>query len=355
MNIFIVGSPWHITVAASIARNQKFKNEDCLYLLEHISDSSLKSMLEISTSLRLNIQQAGSIDKVRFANLNPVRTLPFLQLAKKELAEATDIMRLCMSKFAVEKVFYFNIHSPITRAQLIPAINSSATIVRVEDGICDYFPFPFVDYPKTKRAAKRILSELSGLAYYYKRSCPSIKARTSEYLVFYPTKLSNADVSVASLLPYTSAIKELTMELSPATLESNNTTNGSTLLLGQTMAEDNITSLKDELEAYRAAAAECDHVYFKPHPRSTPQKIELVSKIPGIDILHTTSSAESILASNNFSSVAGLWSNTIFYSKPIFGIKSKTLINSVRTNNKQFVKIRDFLNARFPEVTGITH
>ncbi|MCE9686979.1 alpha-2,8-polysialyltransferase family protein [Shewanella sp. AS16] len=342
MKFYIVGSPWHLIIAAAIHLRA---GEKGLFLLEEISDTSLKSMIFICERLKLDYKFIGSISRVRFHHLKLNKIFSFVKRVYHEFESVEEGFSEICALYSPNTVYYFNINSPITRKQLLVSSKLQLKLVRVEDGICDYFGFPFVHYSISHRVMKRLFSALIGLDVLYRNGSDSFQKRTSEYLLFFPKIRNSNRIKKSNLLVYKKNIVEviqLLASLNKDVLSIN--LNESSLIIGQTLFEDNLTSLDEEVKVYVKAAKKIGGlVYYKPHPRTSPEKIKKLSTIDSFTIIDIACPVEELLVMFKFNVVVGMWSNTIFYSEPLFDTKSYSLINNINIKGGHVNKILRFI------------
>lgn len=356
-NIFIVGSPWHAIVTLAILES---KQEDInTIIVESISKSSEKQIKEIFASLK--ITAVYNHENTRFNSIKKTGARSFIRSMNSEYDRIkADIVRKYSTQRTTEvNVYYFNFYSPITRSiisQIKKTSKSTINLSRVEDGVCDYLPFNFIHYSLLSRAMKALLSMLIGKHWLYKRSCNWLKKQTNSYYCFFPSAVDESWKSkqLVDLSIHRDFIKRYCAADAGFSLRSLTTSsNPLCLIVGQTLFEDGICSLEDEIEIY-AALAKSSHytAIFKPHPRSSDEKISAIKR-EAIPILDSTLPAENIICSSLFDTIIGMWSNTIIYSSHIFEIPSLSmthaLVDGAGRNNYHLKRIHNVLISKFPE------
>ncbi|MGY0034903.1 polysialyltransferase family glycosyltransferase [Pedobacter sp. NJ-S-72] len=101
------------------------------------------------------------------------------------------------------------------------------------------------------------------------------------------------------------------------------------LLLCQSLSEDKVMSLEEELNLYEKFVHRCNDlklsVIIKPHPRSCAEKIEALSKLTSDQVMFFEDygiPAESMLLSGKFKEVVGVYSNTLSMRMNFSGLKA---------------------------------
>ena len=153
MNVYIVGSPWHLTLSLAMNKDDK----DCIILIEKISEASVNTIIGMCKRFDVRYEVIGDIESIRFANLGIKNLFTFTAEVRTKLSSIELRTKQLISSNVINKVFYFNIYSPVTRAQLKHYFIAGIETVRVEDGICDYFNFQFLYYPLYKKIMKKTL------------------------------------------------------------------------------------------------------------------------------------------------------------------------------------------------------
>lgn len=325
MNFYIVGSPWHLLVAASINHASE---DGGIFLLEEVSESSLSMMVDTCKRLNLEFVIIGSINKVRFVNAKLLALNTFKYKVETEIAEVQNSFLNLLNKFKPVLIYYFNFYSPITRAQLL--LTENIELVRVEDGICDYFNFPFIYYSPLKRIGKIILTKLLGLEDIYSQRSKFLESKTKEYKLFFPEKVKGWKGRKTTLMNIKGDLHKIIEQLAlNSHYEQLVTEIKPVLIIGQTLYEDNILSLSSELNLYKSVLDKFNEtVYFKPHPRSSSEKVEFLSNLDSrFIVLNTPCAVEELLVKYNFRAIVGMWSNPIIYGRKLFNVETFTLID----------------------------
>ncbi|MFT6664049.1 MAG: hypothetical protein ACJA05_000895 [Porticoccus sp.] len=328
MNIFIVGSPWHAIVAKALIKKEVV--EKPLFIVEEISDSSYAQIMNVLKAS--NVHAVFSHDRTRFSTIKKKGLFGFLTSMRDEFAgvsrSARSVRGALYATDKVANVYYFNFYSPLTRAFLNELRGSSlVNMYRVEDGVCDYFPFNFMHHGSLEKRAKNILALVCGKSHLYRRSCSWLFEETAKYYLFFPEKVDPqwSAKELFSLLEAKDEIKLIcaSSENDDALCILNPGT--SALMIGQTLYEDGICSLEDEISVYLDASRFLGKVYFKPHPRSCREKIDRLTA-SGLSIVSTQLTAEALICKWRFGCVVGMWSNTIIYSRGVFELESYSML-----------------------------
>ncbi|MCC6076899.1 alpha-2,8-polysialyltransferase family protein [Pseudomonas sp. GCM10022188] len=340
MKLFIIGSPWHAAIANAIIKKENIEHP--IIIAEQTTKQSIE---QIKTTIKHQIKYTFNHEKTRFDSIHKHGVI---QSIKRMDEEFSQIEISTNGLPSISKVFYFNFYSPITRKILysVTKKNSGVALARVEDGICDYFNFNFINHNRLKLAAKNILAMALGKGHLYLRSNKELFQKTSEYYCFFPEKISKR-WKTKKTIPLTDYANEITENF----LISEKTSDATSLIIGQTLFEDGIASLTEEISIYSMATKTLPSpVVIKLHPRSSKEKVEAISK-EGIKIIETSLSAESLICSGNYKTVVGMWSNTIIYSSCLFGVDSFTLthqlLETTQRNNPHLAKIHKTLCTKF--------
>lgn len=346
MNLFIIGSPWHAALANAIVLKEKIS--DAVFFVECITEQSL---LQIKEALNHQISEVFYHEKTRFESIKKNGLTYFLREMPSEFKRIESVTSN-LPKKEIHRIFYFNFYSPITRKIIFELEKNlvSRNITRVEDGICDYFNFNFINHSKIQSAIKGAMSLILGRHALYKRSNKHLYEITSEYYCFYPEKISPSwkKKDTRPLSGYSEEIKRNFQASKTASTDK-----AETLIIGQTLFEDGIISLLQEVSIYKEAANLLPKpAKLKPHPRSSEEKINAL-ELAGIPLLRTKLSAESLIANGDYKIIVGMWSNTIIYSLDIFGIKSYTmnhsLIDKSNKGSSHLTKIHKTLCLKFKD------
>ena len=122
------------------------------------------------------------------------------------------------------------------------------------------------------------------------------------------------------------------------------------LFLTQSLSEDNVLSLKDEIACYRSVllGLKVNEVVLKPHPRSSKKKLSLLKTLAseiGVEFLASNSTAEDLLRQGRFKRVIGCYSNTIFYSELLFGSIGESYLGQISKKNRNLKYVYTQLKA----------
>lgn len=355
MNVFIVGSPWHAVVACALVESKGISAP--IFVVEKISEKSLEQILTVLSGRE--IFAVFSHEETRFISIKNIGVLKFISRMQRGFSNISRSAAFLKERMdskgdEVTNIYYFNFYSPITRRFLREFRNAqNVELSRVEDGVCDYFPFNFMNYSLLQRVGKMMLALVLGKYSLYSRSCGWLFNRTSGYYLFFSEK-ADPKWSSKKLLD----LKKIAPEIRRVCLSEIDKERcaideaaSSVLMLGQTLYEDGICSLEDELSIYQKAGQALGRkIYFKPHPRSCPEKIKALheNKFFFIDM---ACSAEALLSAFKFYRVLGLWSNTIIYSRIIFDLPSYSLgyYLSEKVHSQSLFRIHSFLSNNFTD------
>lgn len=354
MNIFIIGSPWHAIVARSLIERCEGK---VIFVVEQVSVASLQQIEVLLEGYPIHAVFAH--DETRFVSIKSKGLISFLNSMHRGFtyikSEALRLKEYLGADASEVHFYYFNFYSPITRCFLKEFEGQpNVSFKRVEDGVCDYFPFNFMNYKLWQRTAKRGISILLGRYALYSRNCPWLYKSTDEYFLFFPELVGDkwGSKQLNSLLDCKDEIKRICALEQRGVGVPMSDTESKILLLGQTLYEDKVCSLDSELEAYSVVLKDSPgRVYFKPHPRTSDQKLKKIKDL-GFDIIDTKLTAECLMSAYNFKAVVGMWSNSIIYSRSIFSLPSYSLagmmLSSPNESELKFLfKIHGFLKSTF--------
>ena len=137
-------------------------------------------------------------------------------------------------------------------------------------------------------------------------------------------------------------------------------TSNSALVIGQTLYEDRYCDFELEIKIYKKLIKSLKlkgmkKIYFKFHPRSSAKKIKSIKLLKKefieLKIIDHNVSAEYLMITNNFNLLVGFWSNSVIYSKPLFGIDSYTIMFSLleKADNKFINEIAKVMSNKFPK------
>ncbi|CDF82554.1 hypothetical protein PKB_1189 [Pseudomonas knackmussii B13] len=346
MSLFIIGSPWHAALANAIIEREEIKNPSII--VEEISSSSLEQILGILKHPTLAIFQH---ENTRFESIKKLGIFRFIRNMHLEFERIENSCKY-LNQSQTRKVYYFNFYSPITRKIIksLPKALSKREVIRVEDGICDYFEFNFINHKKPLLLIKNILATLLIKSDLYRRRNSKLENKTSSYYCFFPEKITQRWKSkkLIALLEYATEIRKNFSITEEAIVDDSES-----LIIGQTLFEDGIATLEQEVRLYKTASDTLPGpVKLKAHPRTTRLKRDAI-RAAGIEILETKFPAENLIATRPYHSIVGMWSNTVIYSAPLFHIRSFTmnhhLIEQLSTENSHLKKIHQTLSEKFPE------
>lgn len=311
MILAVVGSPWQVIVLGLYYRTI-LKGKDIIIIFEKASERSFKA----SNNLLINDLYFSYV-----YNWIDVKGIKNAFSAKKytdELLYNLDFSKV--NKFIVgsennELVRYINLR-----------ISDSAYRIKIDDGVLDYLP----DLANLK-SLRYIFRLLIGYGFsIFKRFKPN------QVFMVYPNhyvSINNLDDTVHKI-----DLSYFKTELR-ALLKTNNQLpfgfNESVyLLIGQALYEDNVISIEDEISLYYECInnipdLEGVRIYFKSHPRSSPEKMEKISELissSNIELLDTDLSVEELYVNSKIEKVYGLYSNGVIYSKILFDIPAESMI-----------------------------
>lgn len=349
MNVFVIGSPWHAIVASAFIEENRV--DDPVFIVEVLSQQSLEQIEKVLVYPVLSVFYHS---ETRFESIRKKGLLKFIIDMRRELSRIRiECNKLTMGGGNVG-LYYFNFYSPITRKifKSLAVKRCLRQVIRIEDGICDYFDFNFATHKKYQLALKGIISSIIGSKELYARENSELFSATTEYYCFQPDKITNkwADKKRHSLSFCAARIKSFYSSDKEAYYG-----HGGSLIIGQTLYEDGIISLKQEVDLYSEVAKLLhEPVIFKPHPRTSREKLEVLSEI-GMNVLITDLSAEHLMVNGGYEAIVGMWSNTIIYSDFLFGIKSYTLnyhlLEKIESDlrDSKLIKIHDVLSGKFSQ------
>lgn len=354
VKIFIIGSPWHAIVARSLIKRC---GGEVIFVVEQVSVASLQQIEVLLEGYP--IHAVFSHDETRFVSIKSKGLISFLNSMHQGFtyikSEALRLKEYLDADASEVDFYYFNFYSPITRCFLKEFEGQPAvSFKRVEDGVCDYFPFNFMNYNLWQRAAKRSISILLGRHALYSRSCPWLYESTDEYFLFFPGLVGNKwrRKQLNNLLDCKDEIKRICASEQRGAGVPLSDTESKILLLGQTLYEDKVCSLDSELAAYAVVLKDFPgSVYFKPHPRTSEKKLKKLKDL-GFDIIDTKLTAECLMSAYDFKAVVGMWSNSIVYSRSIFSLPSYSLAGMMLSSSNEselkfLFKIHVFLKSKF--------
>tara|TARA_X000000950_G_scaffold177861_1_gene215860 strand:+ start:16951 stop:18012 length:1062 start_codon:yes stop_codon:yes gene_type:complete len=338
-NIFIIGSPWHAYLA------KLFFGENDKYIIEYSSKKSLKS-IKNSIQNKENILKEVNVEPLYFRNIFPLRNFFSIKVKFSQLQKF-------FSALEVKNIYYFNTESFLSL--LIRSFNKNHLAIKIEDGVCDYLPFPLLQISFFNNLIKTIVTKVLGVHHFY---YPANIRKIERGYFFFPDK-QNRNYPTESLLDFKEDLVRIIKNTNSSDLTILDASN-SALVIGQTLFEDRYCEFELEIEIYKKLIKSLKHkgfnkIYFKFHPRSSVKKIkriELLKKeFSELRIIDYDGSAECLMITNNFNLLVGFWSNTVIYSKPLFDIDSYTIMFSLleKKNNKFINKIAKVMSSKFPK------
>lgn len=323
LNIYLASSPWHMTIARAMLLQDDAAG---IVLLESGGGTGLLAGRQILADVPYLV--LGGIPEVTlsYAVQNfGIRYRAYLQRTWSSIAD-----KLRYYEDASISVYAFNLTSPISRfviRQIAPA-----AVYKVEDGVCDYLSTPLVPFSQVSRLLKRVA--LFGKVYrdvYFGNESGFAEPRAGYY--FFPEKISK-HYPLNSLAPYLDSIRNGLARLMPPEKVTSQglVVQKVALFIGQSLSEDKGIDLQSEIEFYAEA---CDlfrsqgyEIHFKPHPRSSAEKLRLINERLGVQIIESgLCPVESLISDGGYSLVAGMWSIPVIYSRKIFGIQAYTLMH----------------------------
>lgn len=340
-NLFIIGSPWHAILAIALS-----KKED-RYIVEETSESSLRSINNIIPNT--NLLAVIKWSDYQFRN-NISKPSAFYKLRRKifKLSEESKLN-------SFDTIYVFNTNSIISN--IITTHSRSRMIVKVEDGVCDYLPFPFYNQAgPVSRLCRDIILAPFGIYSYYQGIDASL---ISKGMFFFPDKAcftkqkANLFCKKAEIL---AAISESAKKSNMAELDRSN----SALVIGQTLSEDRNCDLDSELSLYshvfmKLRDQHFDNIEFKPHPRSSTIKIDsILASEKDISVIDDSVPAEYFLTRQNYGTIVGVSSNPVILARQLFNSSSYSVLPYI-ANNPEFkvsntlVRTHKVLKDKFPD------
>ncbi len=338
-NVFVVGSPWHAYLA------KIFFGKNDKYIIEYSSKKSLKS-IKNSIQNKKDILKEINVEPLYFRNIFSLKNYFF---AKNKFAK----LQRFFSALEVKNIYYFNSESFLSL--LIRSFNKKHSAVKIEDGVCDYLPFPLLQTNFFKNLIKTIVTKILGVYHFY---YPTNLKEIERGYFFFPDK-QNRNYPTESLLDFKDDLVKIIKKTEPSDSIILNTSN-SALVIGQTLYEDSYCDFKLEIDIYKQLIKSLKlkgikKIYFKFHPRSSTKKIKSIELLKQefleLSIIEYDVSAEYLMVTNNFNLLVGFWSNSVIYSKPLFGIDSCTIMFSLldTADNKFINKIAKVMSDKFPK------
>ncbi len=315
--LIIVGSPWQALLAKSYILKENIVNPQ--YVIEKSSPKSYSEIIKI-----LNAQEADIRLVVEWSQLS------VLSRAKASRASAyidTIIESLKQEYFKnVKTVLVFSEQTVFFKI-VYDLFGAGKTYIKSEDGILDYLP-ELKHHGLLKKIAGYLFIQSKVKYYVYKNYYNLFQ----QVIMFRRVDEVNPDCYV----PLSGLKNEFLAVLRGAyhiSAEGQAFKDKDVLLLCQSLSEDKVMSLQEELNLYEKFIHRCNDlklsVIIKPHPRSCAEKIEALSKLTSDKVMFFEDygiPAESMLLSGKFKEVVGIYSNTIIYANEFFGVKGISLL-----------------------------
>lgn len=315
--LIIVGSPWQALLAKSYILKENIT--DPQYIIEKSSPKSFAEIIKIldadPDSIRMIIEWSQ---------------LSVLSRAKANIASSyIDAIKQALQHDyfkTVEKILVFSEQTVLFKI-IYDLFGDGKTYLKSEDGILDYLP-ELKHHSLLKQIAGYMFIQSKVKYYVYKNYYHIF----SQVIMFSKVE----EVSPERYVPLANLKKEFLTVLKTAyqITEGSDTFKGKdVLLLCQSLSEDKVVPLEEELKLYEKFIQRCNDlkmtVIIKPHPRSCPEKIEALSKLTSnrVEFFEDYGiPAESMLLNGKFKEVVGVYSNTIIYAHEFFGVKGISLL-----------------------------
>ncbi|QNK64721.1 hypothetical protein H7F33_09685 [Pedobacter sp. PAMC26386] len=342
--LIIVGSPWQALLAKSYILKENIVNPQ--YAIEKSSPKSYAEIIKI-----LNAPEEAVRLTVEWGQLS------VLSKSKASIASAyIDSIIMCLKQdyfVNVDTVLVFSEQTVLFKI-IYDLFGVSKTYIKSEDGILDYLP---------ELKSHSLLKQLAG--YLFIQSKVKYYLYKNYYGIFNQVIMfcRVEDVTPDRYVPLASLKNEFLTVLREAyQVTSNAFEQKDVLLLCQSLSEDKVVPLDDELDLYKKFIHRCNDlklsVIIKPHPRSCKEKIEALSKLTSDQVVFFEDygiPAESMLLSGGFKEVVGIYSNTIIYAHEFFGVKGISLLTPkmigllARKEKKRFTYIYTQLRKYFSD------
>ena len=344
--LIIVGSPWQALLAKSYILKENIT--DPQYLIEKSSPKSFAEIIKIldadENSIRMIIEwpKLSVLSKAK-ANIASDYIDAIIQTLRQEYFKTVETILVFSEQTVLFKIIY-------------DLFGASKTYIKSEDGILDYLP-GLKHHSLLKQIAGYLFIRSKVKYYVYKNYYPIF----SQVIMFSKVEA----VSEERYVPLTILKQELLSVLKTAyqlTGGADTFKGKDVLLLCQSLSEDKVIPLQEELKLYEKFIQRCNDtkltVIIKPHPRSCPEKIEALSKLTSSQVEFFEDygiPAESMLLNGKFKEVVGIYSNTIIYAHQFFGVKGISLLTPAmidllaRKEKKKFTYIYAQLRKYFSD------
>jgi len=344
--LIIVGSPWQALLAKSYILKENIT--DPQYVIEKSSPKSYAEIIKIlnteETAIRLIVEwgQLSVLSKTKAAIASAYIDV-IIESLKHEYFKKVETVLVFSEQTVVFKIIY-------------DLFGDRKTYIKSEDGILDYLPELKI-HGLLKRIAGYLFLQSKVKYYVYK----------NYYHVFNKVIMSCRVEKVSSdrYIPLASLKTQFLAVLKGAyqiTATGDTFKDKDVLLLCQSLSEDKVMSLEEELNLYGKFIHRCNDlklsVIIKPHPRSCAEKIEALSKLTSDQVMFFEDygiPAESMLLGGKFKEVVGVYSNTIIYANEFFGVKGISLLTPkmidllARKEKKRFTYIYAQLRKYFSD------
>ncbi len=343
-SLFVVGSPWHAVLARAIS-----KKGDSV-ILEQTSAVSAEAIIKELDNSGLEVIVSVKWDDFSLKRVGFKRAFfnPFC------IFNALRKLRKLIPRMSYENLYVFNVNSPSTR--LIMKYAEVESVIKVEDGVCDYLPFPLLaEHGLLKTILRGFFVRLNRASEFY------LAPKALGYdrsLFFFPEK-ARKFVNQQSLLSYKKQLLSvLSDDSKDIDLDLSNSCAG--LIIGQTLCEDGYCDLDDEVDLYKRCAiaiyqSGVPSVLIKLHPRTSAEKLSLIlgsmSELKYVSVSNGSYPVERLLVRGCFKVVVGMWSNPIILARPLFDIESFTIMPliALASGDPLLCKIDDFLKDNFED------
>jgi hypothetical protein len=321
--IIIVGSPWQAIISKSYLRKENISQYKLI-----IERSSNKSYYEILRIFGIGEESEKILFVFHWSVYTPLNFQKIFSLKKNiELLKQKLTYQITDHD---KEIIVFSENNMLF--QLFIKVFHDKYIIKLEDGVLDYLD----DLKKDsifKGLTKKILFGRNAELFSYKNFYEKF-----DKIVMLAKKYEEWSEKYTSLLIYKTEIIQTINEVYSNI--ANADYNSVSLLLTQSLSEDQVISEKDELIIYETILKKLKRkTLIKPHPRSSNSKLRelesLANKYNAEFIFDFGVPAEALLVKNKYHSVIGVYSNTIIYSKLLFDIDSYTTLDDYMINKSQ--------------------
>ncbi|MBB5635203.1 hypothetical protein HDE68_001088 [Pedobacter cryoconitis] len=313
--LIIVGSPWQALLAKSYILKENIT--DPQYVIEKSSPKSYAEIVKIlnaeETAIRLIVEwgQLSVLSRAKAASASAYIDF-IIESLKHEYFKKVETILVFSEQTVLFKVIY-------------DLFGDRKIYIKSEDGILDYLP---------GIRGHGLLKLMAG--YLFLRSKVKYYGYKNSYHIFNKVIMSCRveEVDPKGYVPL-SYLKTafLTVLKDAYQITADTFKDKDVLLLCQSLSEDKVVSLQEEMRLYEKFIQRCNElelsVIIKPHPRSCAEKIEALSKLTSDKVVFFEDyglPAEYMLLTGRFKEVVGIYSNTIIYANEFFGVKGISLL-----------------------------